>query len=78
MVAAAGHWNERPPVGLRVLPKRLHYGWWIVVGTAVLMFVTIGVGYYGLAVFLRPLQEEHGWSNATVRQPIGQPRSRSG
>lgn len=71
MVAAAGHWNERPPVGLRVLPKRLHYGWWIVVGTAVLMFVTIGVGYYGLAVFLRPLQEEHGWSNATVSGATG-------
>jgi len=25
-----------------------------------------GLGYYGLAVFLAPLQEEHGWSNSQV------------
>jgi len=69
--AAAPTWDERVPIGLRLLPKRLHYGWWIVMGTAMLMFVTIGVGYYGLAVFLRPLQEEHGWSNATVSGATG-------
>ncbi|MEM7096299.1 MAG: MFS transporter [Actinomycetota bacterium] len=64
-------WDEKVPVGARVLSKRLHYGWWIVIGSALLMFVTIGVGYYGLAVFLRPLQEEHGWSNATVSGATG-------
>jgi len=53
------------------LPKRVHYGWWIVAGSAVMMFVTVGVGYYGLAVFLTPLQEEHGWSNATVSGATG-------
>lgn len=56
---------------MNVLPDRVHYGWWIVAGAAVLMFVTIGVGYYGLAVFLRPLQEENGWSNATVSGATG-------
>ena len=30
------------------------------------MLVVAGVGYYGLAVFLKPLQEEHGWSNSAV------------
>jgi len=64
-------WNERTPLGFRVLPRRLHYGWWIVAGCAVLMFVTIGVGYYGLAIFLRPLQEEHGWSNSIVSGATG-------
>ena len=64
-------WNERRPVAMRLLPERVHYAWWIVAGAAVLMFVTIGVGYYGLAVFLRPLQEEHGWSNATVSGATG-------
>lgn len=54
-----------------MLPKRLHYGWWIVLGSALLMFVTIGVGYYGLAVFLRPLQEENDWSNAIVSGATG-------
>jgi sugar phosphate permease len=30
------------------------------------MLVVAGIGYYGLAVFLNPLQEEHGWSNSAV------------
>jgi sugar phosphate permease len=30
------------------------------------MFVGAAVGYYGLAVYLKPLQQEHGWSNAAV------------
>ncbi|MDA0366205.1 MAG: MFS transporter [Chloroflexi bacterium] len=54
------------PLGVRVLPRRLFYGWYIAIGASVVMFVGVGIGYYGLAVFLRPLQEEHGWSNATV------------
>ncbi len=35
------------------------------------MFATVGVGYYGLAVFLRPLQEENGWSNTAVSGATG-------
>ncbi len=35
------------------------------------MFTTVGVGYYGLAVFLRPLQEENGWSNTAVSVATG-------
>jgi len=35
------------------------------------MFVTVGVGYYGLAVFLSPLREENGWSNAVVSGATG-------
>lgn len=58
-------------LGHRLLPKRVHYGWWITIGVAVLMFATIGVGYYGLAVFLRPLQEENGWSNTAVSGATG-------
>ena len=37
----------------------------------VMMYVTVGVGYYGLAVFLRPLQDEHDWSNAVVSGATG-------
>lgn len=36
-----------------------------------MMFATVGVGYYGLAVFLRPLQEENGWSNTVVSGATG-------
>jgi sugar phosphate permease len=60
-----------PTQAPRLLSGRLHYGWWITFGTAVLMFATVGVGYYGLAVFLRPLQEENGWSTTVVSGATG-------
>lgn len=62
---------SEPTLGRRVLPGRFHYGWWITFGVAILMFATVGVGYYGLAVFLRPLQEENGWSNTAVSGATG-------
>lgn len=71
MTSTAPAWDERRPAARGILPTRIHYAWWIMTGTAILMFVSIGVGYYGLAVFLRPLQEEHGWSNATVSGATG-------
>lgn len=56
----------RNPLAARILPDRLFYGWYIALGCAAMMMVAGGVGYYGLAVFLEPLQEEHGWSNSQV------------
>src|SRR5690606_21482784 len=35
------------------------------------MFVGVGVGYYGLAVYLKPLQDIHGWSNTAVSGATG-------
>ena len=55
----------------RLLPDSLYYGWVVAVGCSFLMLVGVGVGYYGLAVFLRPLQEVHGWSNAVVSGATG-------
>jgi MFS family permease len=55
----------------RLLPDSLYYGWVVAVGCSFLMLVGVGVGYYGLAVFLRPLQEAHGWSNAVVSGATG-------
>ncbi|MCP5027619.1 MAG: MFS transporter [Actinomycetia bacterium] len=68
----------RHPLAERLLPHRVHYGWWITIGASVLTFVGVGVGYYGLAVFLRPLQDEHGWSNAVVSGATGLYFSASG
>ena len=56
----------RRPLAARFLPSRYYYGWYVVVGVAIVMLGGIGVGYYGLAVFLKPLQQAHGWSNASV------------
>jgi MFS family permease len=61
---------RRPPAA-RVLPERVFYGWWVVLACTVMMYVTVGVGYYGLAVFLRPLQKEHDWSNGIVSGATG-------
>jgi sugar phosphate permease len=54
-----------PPLG-RVFPAGVFYGWAIAAAIGTLMLVVAGIGYYGLAVFLNPLQEEHGWSNSAV------------
>jgi len=61
---------HRPPAS-RILPDRYFYGWYVAGACTVMMFVTVGVGYYGLSVFLRPLQVEHGWSNIVVSGATG-------
>jgi len=63
--------SVRLPLAYRFLPRSVYYGWYITVACALLMFVGVGVGYYGLAVYVRPLQEEHGWSNAAVSGATG-------
>jgi sugar phosphate permease len=56
----------RQPPAARFLPPSLFYGWYVAVACALLMFVGVGVGYYGLPVFLKPLKDEHGWSTTQV------------
>ncbi len=57
---------EMPPPAAKVLPQRVFYGWYIALGCLLIQFVTVGVGYYGLQVFLKPLRDEHGWSASIV------------
>lgn len=54
------------PYAARVLPRRVFYGWYVAIACACLMFVGVGVGYYGLPIFLKPLKEAHGWSTTQV------------
>ena len=56
----------RIPFAARILPGRVYYGWYVAVACALLMFVGVGVGYYGLPIFIKPLKEEHGWSTTQV------------
>ena len=63
--------DVRLPLAARVLSPRVFYGWYVALACSLLMLVGVGVGYYGLAVFLRPLQDEHGWSNAIVSGATG-------
>jgi sugar phosphate permease len=59
------------PVAARVLPSRVFYGWYVAVACGLMMWVTVGVGYYGLSIFLRPLEDEHDWSAAVVSGASG-------
>lgn len=71
MAAPSSTAPSRLPLAARVLSGRLFYGWWIAVACTAVMYVTVGVGYYGLALFLRPLREAHGWTNAAVSTATG-------
>jgi len=64
MTSATG--KRHTPAAARVLPERWFYGWYIAIACALLMFVGVGVGYYGLPVFLKPLMDAHGWSTTQV------------
>ncbi|MGE0543262.1 MAG: MFS transporter [Dehalococcoidia bacterium] len=44
----------------------IFYGWWIAVACCAITFVGAGVGVYGPAVFIKALQDEHGWSVGAI------------
>jgi MFS family permease len=48
------------------LPSRVFHGWWIVLSLATIMFLSAGLGFYALGVFITPLEEEFGWSRGQV------------
>lgn len=57
---------HRPlPAAHRIAPGAF-YGWTIVAAVACLSFVVVGVGFYGMAVFLDALCSERGWSRTQV------------
>ena len=56
---------------MRVARPGVFYGWYVAFACLVLMLVTVGVSYYGLSLFLKPLRDEHGWSNAVVSGATG-------
>jgi MFS family permease len=45
---------------------RVFRGWWVVVGVFVMLTVAAGIGFYGLAVYLRALVVEQGFSVGAV------------
>jgi MFS family permease len=60
------------PVGPRILGRfGFDYGVWVIVGSMALTFVGVGVGYYGLAVFIRELETGLGWSPTLVGSATG-------
>lgn len=47
-------------------PSKVFYGWWVVASLATIMFLSAGLGFYSLGVFITPFEEEFGWSRGQV------------
>lgn len=41
-------------------------GWWIVIGSAVCMMTSGGLSFWALGVYVKPLEDEFGWTRAEV------------
>jgi MFS family permease len=54
------------PVSSEPVPRRrkIFYGWWMVIGMAILNFINGGTFYYGFTVFFNPIRNTFGWSAA--------------
>ena len=46
--------------------RRFYYGWWILAASVVAMTVVSGLAAWSLGLYVRPLEEEFGWSRAEV------------
>ncbi len=46
--------------------KRVFYGFWVVAGCFVLLFLFAGAGFYSFSIFIKPLESEFGWSRSAI------------
>jgi len=46
--------------------KGIFYGYWIVAGCFVLLFLFAGAGFYSFSIFIRPLETQFGWSRSAI------------
>jgi sugar phosphate permease len=42
------------------------YGWWIIMGSTAILFVSSGIGFYGHGVILDPFRAHYGWSKGMI------------
>jgi MFS family permease len=52
--------------GFRFDPRRVYFGWWIVMAGAVNGLLMVGVTQYAFGIFIKPMNEELGWSVALI------------
>ncbi len=64
--------NSKPEGDIHNQPakNRIFYGWWIVLGTMVVLAVTSGLGFYGHGLILDPLREQFGSSKGAISSAI--------
>lgn len=46
------------------------YGYWVVAGCFVLLFLFSGAGFYSFGVFIKPLEDHFGWSRSAISLTI--------
>jgi sugar phosphate permease len=44
----------------------IFYGYWVVAGCFVLLFLFAGAGFYSFSIFIKPLESEFGWSRSAI------------
>jgi MFS family permease len=47
-------------------PRPLFYGWVVVGALGTILFLSAGLGFYALGVFVTPLESEFGWSRGQI------------
>jgi MFS family permease len=54
------------PFNLNWKPRRIFYGWWVVIACFFISLYTGGVIFYGFTAIFEPLVDEFGWSYAQI------------
>jgi len=54
------------PLNLNWKPRRVFYGWWVVVACFFISLYTGGVVFYGFTAFFEPLADKFNWSYAQI------------
>lgn len=50
--------------------QKLYYGWFIVISGFFLLMCSAGSGFYSFGVFIKPLEDEFGWSRSQIALTI--------
>jgi MFS family permease len=48
------------------IPAGIYYGWYVALGVGLIAFVSWGIGFYQLGVFVQRYQSEYGWSVSSI------------
>ncbi len=57
--------------GLLKRPKKVFYGWWIVLSGLIANFLSGAMYTYGFSAFFSPISNELGWKRAVMSAPLG-------
>ncbi len=70
--------QSRSSIG-KLNPRRVFYGWWIVLSGFLLMLFSTGVGFYGFSAFVNPIADSiAGGSRTVVAAAVSIQRAESG